>query len=648
MAENSIELRNIRSLSGMNFFIPDYQRGYRWGEDEVIKMLNDFKEFYKRIKLKKDSIAPGEFYCLQPIVVKKKSWIDGEGNQVEGYEVIDGQQRLTTLFLLLKNTEDLVKQLYRKFSFYTIKYETRWKYDSQKFLENITTATTESANEFIDFYYMKKVYDAIEKWMSENEDYDRNIVDLLLKQEIDEENGQDIEHNVRVIWYEVAEDEKTSSIDIFTRLNIGKIPLTNAELIKALLLRKGNFGTQETTLKQIQISAVWDQIEQKLQDDSFWYFIYNPNKDSEYDNRIEFIFDLISNKHAEKDPEKHFTFNFFNQMLADLNKDGKQQQQAVEKTWDKVKEVFQTLQEWYEDRDLYHYIGFLIENGTDINTLKSESLTRTKKDFLEKYIHDEISKIFKGVDVRALTFGNSKVKTSLLFFNVLTALQSEKSDMRFPFNKYKLEKWDIEHISSQTEKTVNKENRQYWVDDMLKFFTGSTKAEKVSEYLKNLSKEIDELTKALENEKDETNKVRIQDKLTGRKNLHSMVTSIKNLVGKDGKIDGGAFDEVYKVVQDYFREGTKSEDKDSISNLTLLDAATNRAYGNAFFPIKRNWIMDNDSKGIFVPIVTKNVFLKYYSKAADNLMYWTESDAQCYLDSLDDTIDNYLNSKKDE
>ena len=203
-------------------------------------------------------------------------------------------------------------------------------------------------------------------------------------------------------------------------------------------------------------------------------------------------------------------------------------------------------------------------------------------------------------------------------------------------------------ISSQTEKTVNKENRQDWVDDMLKFFTGSTEANKVSEYLEKLSKEIDDLTKALENEKDESNKVRIQDKLAGRKNLHSMVTSIKNLVGKDGKIDGGAFDEVYKVVQDYFREGTKSEDKDSISNLTLLDAATNRAYGNAFFPIKRNWIMDNDSKGIFVPIVTKNVFLKYYSKAADNLMYWTETDAQCYLDSLDDTIDNYLNPKKDE
>ena len=105
MATNIIELRSIRSLSGQNFYIPDYQRGFRWSDDQVTQMLNDFKEFCKRIE--DEQVKAGEFYCLQPIVVKKKSWVDevNPGNTVDGFEVIDGQQRLTTLFIILKSIE---------------------------------------------------------------------------------------------------------------------------------------------------------------------------------------------------------------------------------------------------------------------------------------------------------------------------------------------------------------------------------------------------------------------------------------------------------------------------------------------------------------------------------------------------------------
>lgn len=134
-------------MSGMKFFIPDYQRGYRWSASEAKQMLNDFKEFCKRKK------EEGEFYCLQPIVVKKKSWTKVENGQtisIDGYEVIDGQQRLTTLYILLKCVEFVRKVLFRKFEMYSIKYETRLEFDSQRFLENIDTPS-EDANSFIDF-----------------------------------------------------------------------------------------------------------------------------------------------------------------------------------------------------------------------------------------------------------------------------------------------------------------------------------------------------------------------------------------------------------------------------------------------------------------------------------------------------------------
>ena len=41
MAENKIELKSVRELLGMKFFIPNYQRGYRWTEQQVLDLLND-------------------------------------------------------------------------------------------------------------------------------------------------------------------------------------------------------------------------------------------------------------------------------------------------------------------------------------------------------------------------------------------------------------------------------------------------------------------------------------------------------------------------------------------------------------------------------------------------------------------------------
>ena len=43
--ENSIELKAVKNILGMNFFIPSYQRGYRWKEQQVIDLLNDIYSF---------------------------------------------------------------------------------------------------------------------------------------------------------------------------------------------------------------------------------------------------------------------------------------------------------------------------------------------------------------------------------------------------------------------------------------------------------------------------------------------------------------------------------------------------------------------------------------------------------------------------
>ncbi len=102
MPENQINLKTITELLGMNFYIPEYQRGYRWTNDNVTQLLDDIWEYRNKGKAH-------TFYCLQPVVVKKASWQDVQGKYVEGYELIDGQQRLTTLHRIITYLEIPIK-----------------------------------------------------------------------------------------------------------------------------------------------------------------------------------------------------------------------------------------------------------------------------------------------------------------------------------------------------------------------------------------------------------------------------------------------------------------------------------------------------------------------------------------------------------
>ena len=105
------------------------------------------------------------------------------------------------------------------------------------------------------------------------------------------------------------------------------------------------------------------------------------------------------------------------------------------------------------------------------------------------------------------------------------------------------------------------------------------------------------------------------------------------------------FDEIKQKLISVFQE-ENIENRNNISNLVLLDSGTNRAYKNAFFPIKRAIILEKIKKGSFVPIGTQNVFLKAYSKRFDNIMYWTEDDAKDYLKAIIETFKAFFNQSR--
>lgn len=584
-----LHLKQIQELLEKNFFIPSYQRGYRWREQQVEDLLTDISYFGNTVRPALEGEDP-PFYCLQPICVKRRP--DGS------YEVIDGQQRLTSILILLHyfNAEEFK----RPKPVYTLRYETRP--GSGEYLENITE---EQSGENIDYFHIYRAKGCIEKWFKQEE---RKDVDIRGK------FYRTLVTATRVIWYEVL--PTASSIDIFTRLNIGKIPLTNAELIKALFLRRDNFGSGAVTLQQVKIAQEWDQIENRLQTNDFWYFIYDSSSTTlRYPNtRIEYLFDLMQNKGAQK--AAYYTFHKFSEEFA-LQK-SKQGSLGVEGLWLRVKQFFQTFEEWYRDRELYHLVGYLIAIGDTAANLKGLSENQTKSAFKAALRHRIRDKV--DCDLNELEYTNNKplIRKILLLFNIETLLRTKNSHLRFPFDRYKAEAWDIEHVRSQAEKVAQGRDRFAYLRDVLWYLSG----EQNSEHQLLKIKELGQNERGLFEQ--------------GWKLLNEQTNPAQDFQEK--------FTNYTEAVAEYFGEATVPENIHGLANLALLDASTNRGYKNAPFPIKRQTISDNDRRGVFIPIGTKNLFMKLYNNRVRDITHWTEDDARNYMRALQDTLQPYLST----
>lgn len=561
--ENKLELKTINEIRSLNFYIPSYQRGYRWKEYEVKDLLNDVFEFKpKQI----DNTDEKSWYCLQPIVVKELDCTN------EKYEVIDGQQRLTTIYLILHYLNQDYKEE-RQDKLFSIEYETRK--ESYQFLQHIDP---NMKNNNIDFYYINKAYETITSWFENKEtklNFDKSDFRSKLK------------FHSKVIWYQSYEE---NPIDIFTRINIGKIPLTNAELIKALFLNSSNFenqGSEKLRQRQFEIANEWDQIEHSLQNDRLWYSI---SKDKIATNRIEFIFNLMNKEPDTTD--SYSTFRYFAKTF-------KSDTHTLETTWTNIKQIYQSLCEWFYERDLYHKIGYLLYvDAININKLLKKSLLTSKIHFKE-YLDELIKDSLKDVRLDELQYGDKDVKNILLLYNIITMLNCTKDNSYFPFDIFKNEKWDIEHITSIKDKQPDEGNRSKWLSDAKSFI--------------DIQKE-------------------------GGKELLSRANTIDY---KNNEL----FTLLFNDIVAHFNSEITDGDINDISNLTLLDSETNRGYKNAVFPLKRKTIIDRDKKGVFIPLCTKNVFLKYFSQYPPKISFWTDEDRENYLNDLHNVLSIYINEE---
>lgn len=691
---NLIKLIKVSELLGKTFNIPSYQRGYKWTKKQAEDLLNDLDEFISGLGKSTDQ---DNFYCLQPLAVKRKSTnlpknieitqddteqkvidkVKGVFNESIIWDVIDGQQRLTTIYLLLCYLNPLSKCQY------TLSYETREK--SGGFLEKFTDDQNEEDDVNVDFYHIRNVYKTIADWFKEKDDeYKERFKEIIL-------------HKTQFIWYETGED----AIKVFTRLNIGKIRLTNSELIKSMLMTKA-----EKEVKQYEIANEWDRIEQQLQNDELWYFIHGANYDKP--TRIDFLFDTLceydilkkrklpgnDTERREKLPilekyigtDQYRTFRYYDFELNENNK-------SWEEKWDEVKDLFEVINEWYNDVEFYHYIGYILchksvkleqiyeewKSGNTKSTFKGKLKKEIKgilgscckQEGIERYniIEQQYEIEVKNKGGRnPATINKTVCRPILLLHNVQTVINQNKPVdddefkhlifYRFPFHLYKTEKWDVEHIDSNTTNELK--------DNFSKLL-----------WLLQFDKQFKEL-ESLDNEKSKNIYNELIRHLTNGIGVGVESITEDEIKKRIKEFSFGDFDKLAEAINgnreetNGKRDGNNALDdnlKNQIGNYTLLDASTNRGYGNSIFPKKRltimakdrsrkyelklektgeNWefkdeiIPKKDDVSTFIPPVTRNVFMKYYTPQTADFTTWNQDDFDGYKDDIKIVLKGFL------
>ncbi len=551
-ATSLLSLKSVAELSKEHFFIPDYQRGYRWEKDQVRELLSDIADFFK---------SGNALYCLQPLVVIPKG---------DAWEVVDGQQRLTTLFLILSN-------LRKAESSFQICYQRHGKP-----LKEIMQALgdTGSGHDKPDFHYLRRA--------------DRRIKAFLRVRpeaaELFEKLNGSLEQQVSFIWY-LLPTQKTStqkaSIDAFTRLNAGKIALTDVELIRALFLR-GDAGLEEP--ERLNIATVWDQMEKRLQEEEFWGFAAPaPDVYKEPVNRIELVLHMVAGGRLEG---HHQLFHAFDVRIQNL---------GPRAAWLEVEQAFSALEEWHDDHALFHLIGYLSNawrsGDTSVWNLYSQywcsEKVETKDRFKKALVALVRNDLVKGGDVKSfiegLSYKDPAIKPLLLCFNLATLLADAHGTVRFSFHAFREQKegsggWDVEHIHATA--TGDPDGKD--LDGFLKMY---------HHFFKTKPAECQQLL----------------EKLT-------------NVLDPDAKTDTHAKKELCTECREWEKKQYPGEEMqegdDRLANLTLLDSNTNRGFKNASFRVKRAWILDPDRQHVYVPPCTRNVFTKSYTPDAADLLRW--------------------------
>jgi hypothetical protein len=575
------------------FNIPEYQRGYKWSVQQVEQLLNDINRF-------QSNGNDDRFYCVQNITI-----VEQKGKDY--FNVVDGQQRLTTLTVLLSflGESQLVENKLR----YSVRLDTTHNFISDFIIANkisidnwldFLNANTDKDYDHQDIYYLFTAYNTIKKWF-ETQNFDK---DSFKNKLLDK---------VKLI---VNKPDTDSEQDLFMNLNTGKVSLDGADLVRALLIT--NVAKEELensdlddTKSIVRINERRVRIGLELDEISVWwnqsnvreYFsflnkITVPNGETIDFDSVQYPIDLLYKLFLSKEGIKEIRLqNFENHKYIELYK--------------KLISLHRTIKDWYQDCDIYHFVKYIISQ-TDISFAtiwKDWTDTKSRREFIEKLRvrNKEIVEEFVG-DIDNLNenwFENEhgKLYKTLIVSDIIQIIKSQKSENKLPFlpaDYFRQKKEDIEHIFPQTPIAEKNKNEEKDIDSYIELLNSLVKA-----HNQNIEEKMSELSKL--------------------ENWHEKADDLKAEINK---------------VADLLIH------RNSIGNLVLLNEKINRGYGNDFYTKKRIEIVKNP-KGKFIRPHTLNPFIKGFLSKPSDLEVWTDADIKANAEYIKKQITEFFNIKEE-
>lgn len=543
------------------YYIAPYQRGYKWESNssyaQVPQMLIDIYEAF---------VYGTTEYFLQYITVKKLK-LDDKGDVLE---VIDGQQRLTTLSLLLSRivvrNSDLENISDKRLQYF--------RYDGDIFT-SLQIPDSEEEDENIihqDRYYMVKAVRTIDKFLKLLEENDK--LEAYYHYLLD---------SVKLIFN--IEDENTNSEEVFENLNNNKVPLTNQYLIKGLLLTKAinrttsfnrTLSYKEILDQRTVMGRVWDEINAWITQPEIAHFFFATKK-KENPNGIEKLLEVVlrrientqtdtreiedsllqqyrlsfDSQSRNVQPSIYELFNKFNRIIRD--------EETAFDVLNLIKHAYRALYNiWYGDIAFYNLFGYVRFAKTQQYKISwTDKVIWEDRAVVKKELAKRVLEILPDLELSQNEFGYDKnqnqLSNLLLSFNVF--LEPEE---KFDFYQYDCENWTLEHLSPQNPKGEIKIPH-----NLVSYVLGK-------------------LPESLEQSK----RTEIETKLVNGESIS--VDDLPFLY--DSEID-----------------------EHVMGNMALLGGGDNSAVSNNPFIVKRNIIISRRNKGSFVPYHT----IALYEKSLD-------------------------------
>ncbi|MBL7869737.1 MAG: DUF262 domain-containing protein [Flavobacterium lindanitolerans] len=555
------------------YYVPMYQRGYKWTKMQIEKLLADINNFEHQ---------PGKFYCVQNITLVPNA-------NKNCYNIVDGQQRLTTMMLILSILgekalvkdklifpDNSIRQYTNDFIQQWVIGENDWEKSWDDFIQK------DSNYDHQDIYHLYEGYKTIDRWIT------KNITDRVFFK-------NKLLNDVKFIC-NIIEGEKEEKI--FGNLNSKRVYLDGADLVRALLItRVTKEGAKKESIKNIvrinerRVRIGWelDHINQWWNQDAirnyFKPFVQLKSiGDIHFDLEQYPINQLISLYAASKGWE--------NLSLEEI-----EQIESSTKFYNEIQELHFEMKDWFQHKEIYHYLGFLFHqsnNKPDFNKVLNYWRTKceTKMDF-SKYLLQQIKEILFGnediqkvFETRQDWYRNDGLVPVLLFLDIIEALKENRN--RLHVDAFLKKDNDIEHIYPQNPRT----------------------------------------------EKD-------------KKGYLKYLLDFNNNIAADVRIKNREISDLSEeILDELIEEYSENIKTDSIGNLVLLYNSLNRSIQNKSYAYKRKRILDYYNEGNYIQPHTLKVFSRYFQDSNtyyNDSKFWSQIDIDENEMKMKETFEIFFN-----